>query len=110
MIKKKEVLDMMINGTDYTLPFLAIASFLVLFVIQFLLLQWKRLRFLRHLPWVWVAGVLALAVAGLFGDTGGWIDLRAFFAAVLAGYAAICAAGIGLAHFLYRISLKKQEV
>ena len=55
-------------------------------------------------------GVLALAVAGLFGDTGGWIDLRAFFAAVLAGYAAICAAGIGLAHFLYRISLKKQEV
>ena len=91
---------MMINGTDYTLPFLAIASFLVLFTIQFLLLRLKRLCFLRHLPWVWVAGVLILAVAGLFSDTGGWIDLRAFFALVLCGYAAICAAGIGLAHLV----------
>ena len=91
---------MVINGTDYTLPFIAIASFLLLFVIQFLLLQLKRLRFLRHLPWVWVAAVLVFAVIGLFGDTGGWLDLRAFFAAVLAGYAAICAAGIGLAHLV----------
>ena len=94
---------MMINGTDYTLPFIAIASFAVLFSIQFLLLQLKRLCFLRHLPWVWVVGVLVLAVVGLFGDTGGWIDLRAFFAAVLAGYAAICAAGIGLAHLVFKL-------
>ena len=94
---------MMINGTDYTLPLLAIASFLVLFVVQFLLLQLKHLRFLRHLPWIWVAGVLAFAVAGLFGDTGGWLDLRTFFAAVLAGYAAICAAGIGLAHLVNKL-------
>ena len=74
--------------------------FFLLFTLQFLLLRLKRLCFLRHLPWVWVAGVLILAVAGLFGDTGGWLDLRAFFAAVLAGYAAICAAGIGLAHLV----------
>ena len=94
---------MMINGTDLTLPFIALASFFVLFAIQFLLLQLKRLRFLRHLPWVWVAGVLILAVAGLFGDTGGWIDLRTFFAAVLAGYAAICAAGIALAHLVFKL-------
>ena len=94
---------MVINGTDYTLPFIAITSFLVLFVIQFLLLQLKRLRFLRHLPWVWVAGVLLFAVVGLFGDTGGWLDLRAFFAAVLAGYAALCAAGIGLAHLVNKL-------
>ena len=106
MMKKKEVLDMMINGTDYTLPFLAIASFLVLFVIQFLLLQWKRLRFLRHLPWVWVAGVLAIAVAGLFGDTGGWIDTRAFFCARCCIYAAICAAGIGLAHLVVKRKIR----
>ncbi len=93
---------MMINGTDYTLPLIALASFFLLFALQLLLLRLKRLCFLRHLPWVWVAGVLILAVAGLFGDTGGWIDLRAFFAAVLAGYAAICAAGIGLAHLVNR--------
>ena len=94
---------MVINGTDYTLPFIAIISFLVLFVIQFLLLQLKRLHFLRHLPWVWVAGVLIFAVVGLFGDTGGWLDLRAFFAAVLAGYAALCAVGIGLAHLVNKL-------
>ena len=93
---------MIINGTDYTLPFIALASFFLLFALQLLLLRLKRLCFLRHLPWVWVAGVLILAVAGLFGDTGGWIDLRAFFAAVLAGYAAICAAGIALAHLVNR--------
>ena len=93
---------MMINGTDYTLPLIALTSFFILFALQLLLLRLKRLCFLRHLPWVWVAGVLILAVAGLFGDTGGWIDLRAFFAAVLAGYAAICAAGIGLAHLVNR--------
>ena len=39
MIKKKEVLPMMINGTDYTLPFLALASFFLLFALQLLLLR-----------------------------------------------------------------------
>ena len=91
---------MVINGTDYSLPLLALLSFLGLFALQLLLLRLKRMQFLRHLPWVWVAGVLLFAVVGLFGDTGGWIDLRVFFAAVLAGYAAICAAGIGLAHLV----------
>ena len=94
---------MVINGTDYSLPLIAIASFFVLFALQLLLLRLRRLCFLRHLPWVWVAGILILAVAGLFGDTGGWLDLRAFFAAILAGYAAICAAGIGLAHLVNRL-------
>ncbi|MBQ7230368.1 MAG: hypothetical protein IJX04_05665 [Oscillospiraceae bacterium] len=93
---------MMINGTDYSLPLLAVLSFLLMFIGQYLLLRFIRLRFLRHLPWIWVGGVLAFAMAGLFGDTGGWIDLRAFFAAVLAGYAAICAAGIGLAHLVFK--------
>ena len=102
MIKKKGVCIMMINGTDYSLPLLAVLSFLLMFIGQYLLLRFIRLRFLRHLPWIWVGGVLAFAMAGLFGDTGGWIDLRAFFAAVLAAYAAICAAGIGLAHLVFK--------
>ena len=91
---------MMLNGTDYTLPLIAFFSFAALFLIQLLLLRTPRLSFLRHLPWIWVIGVLAVAVAGLFGDTGGWLDLRAFFAAVLTGYAAICAAGIALAYLV----------
>ena len=93
---------MIINGTDYTLPLVAVLSFLVMFGVQLFLLRLKRLRFLRHLPWVCVAGILALAAASLFGSTGGWIDLRSFFCALLCGYAAICAAGIGLAHLVHK--------
>ena len=94
---------MIINGTDYTLPLTAVLSFLVMFAVQYLLLRTVRNRFLRHLPWGWVMGVVALAVIGLFGDTGGWIDVRAFFALVFCGYAAICAAGIGLAHLVNKL-------
>ena len=94
---------MKINGVDYTLPLVAVLSFLFMFGIQFLLLKLSRLRFLRHLPWVCVAGILALAVASLFGSTGGWIDLRSFFCALLCGYAAICAVGIGLAHLVNKL-------
>ena len=93
---------MIINRTDYSLPFFILLSVVVLFVLQFLLLRSARLRFLRHLPWVWVAGALVLAVASLFGDTGGWLDLRSFFFSLLCGYAAVCAAGIGLAHIANR--------
>ena len=93
---------MVINGVDYSLPLIAVLSFLTLFGVQLLLLR-VRIRFLRHLPWIWVIGVLVLAVVGLFGDTGGWIDLRAFFALLLCGYAAICALGIGLAHLVYML-------
>lgn len=94
---------MMLNGVDLTLPLIVLLSFLVLFTVQFLLCHYVRIRFLRHLPWVWVIAVLGLAVAGLFGDTGGFIDLRSFFALLLCGYAAICAAGIGLAHLISKL-------
>ena len=50
MIKKKEVPIMIINGTDYSLPFFALLSVLALFILQFFLLYSPRLRFLRHLP------------------------------------------------------------
>ena len=93
---------MVINGVDYSLPLIAVLSFLTLFGVQLLLLR-VRIRFLRHLPWIWVIGVLVLAVVGLFGDTGGWVDLRALFALLLCGYAAICALGIGLAHLVYML-------
>lgn len=91
---------MIINGTDYTLPLIVVLSFLVMFGIQLFLLRLGRLRFLRHLPWAWVLGMVVLAVASLFGSTGGWIDLRSFFCALLCGYSAICAAGIGLAYLV----------
>ena len=91
---------MMINGTDYSLPLFAVLSFFVMFGVQFVLLRLKRPRFLRHLPWVWVFLMLAVAITALFGDTGGWIDARTFFCALFCVYAAICASGIGLAHLV----------
>ena len=87
------------------LPLFVILSFLAMFGVQYLCCR-ARNPIVRHLPWLWVIGILILAVAGLFGDTGGWIDLRSFFCAVLCGYAAICAAGIGLAHLVNRINHK----
>lgn len=94
---------MMINGVDYTLPAIALLSFLILFTVQYLLCWYCRSGFLRSLPWLWVIAVLGLAVAGLLGDTGGWIDMRGFFALVLCGYAAICAAGIGAAYLVHKL-------
>lgn len=94
---------MMIAGVDYTLPLVILASFAFLFTVQYLLLRSRHLRFLRHLPWVWVVGVLGLAVTAYFGDSGGFIDLRSFFALLLCGYAAICAAAIGLAHLIFKL-------
>ena len=91
---------MMINGTDYSLPLFAVLSFFVMFGVQFFLLRLKRPRFLRHLPWVWVILMLAVAIAALFGDTGGWIDTRSFFCALFCISAARCAAGTGLAHLV----------
>ena len=97
---------MMINGTDYSLPLLAVLSFFVMFGVQFFLLRMKCPRFLRHLPWVWVILMLAVAIAALFGDTGGWIDTRSFFCALFCTYAAICAAGIGLAHLVVKLKIR----
>ena len=97
---------MIINGTDYTLYLFAGISFFVMLGGQYLLLRTIRLRWRRHLPWVWVIGMLGLAVATLFGETGGFIDLRSFFAAIIAGYAALCAAGIVVGHLLYKLKTK----
>ena len=83
------------------LPLFVILSFLAMFGVQYLCCRAQN-ALVRHLPWLWVIGILILAVAALFGDTGGWIDLRRFFCAVLCGYSAICAAAIGLAHLVYR--------
>jgi hypothetical protein len=55
---------------------------------------------------VWVILMLAVAIAALFGDTGGWIDTRSFFCALFCIYAAICAAGIGLAHLVVKRKIR----
>ena len=90
-------------GENYSLLLIAVLSFFVIFAAQLLCCKARNLL-VRHLPWLWVVGMLVLAVATLFGDTGGFIDLRSFFCAVLCGYAALCAAGIGLAHLVNRIN------
>lgn len=94
---------MMYDGVDYTLPAIAVLSFLVLFTVQYLLCRYCRSGFLRSLPWLWVIAALGLALTCFWSDTGGWIDLRALFALLFCGYAAICAAGIGAAHLVYRL-------
>lgn len=94
---------MMINGVDYTLPAIALLSFLILFAVQYLLCRYCRSGFLRSLPWLWVIAMLGLAVVCLLGDTGGWIDLRALFALLFCGYAGICAAGIGAAYLVHKL-------
>ena len=94
---------MMINGVDYTLPTIAILSFLVLFAVQYLLCRYCRSGFLRSLPCLWVIAALGLAVACLFTEPGGFLDLRGAFALLLTGYAAICAAGIGAAYLVHKL-------
>ena len=94
---------MIINGTDYTFYLIVLGSFLLLFAVQYLLCRRVRIRLLRHLPWAYVVYLLGLAVATLFGDTGGFVDLRSFFALVILGYAVLCAVAIGLAHLVNRL-------
>lgn len=97
---------MFFSQGDYTLPLFVVFSFLLMFGGQYLLLRTVRLAFLRHLPWVWVVGILGLAIAALFGDAGGFIDLRNLFCTVLWVYAIICAMGIALAHWVYKQKTK----
>ena len=52
---------MVINGVDYSLPLIAILSFLTLFGVQLLLLR-VRIRFLRHLCAGHWAGTLGIYV------------------------------------------------
>ena len=75
-------------------------SFLMMFSGQYFLLQSVRLRFLRHLPWLWVVCIAGLAVAVLLEGNGSADGLQILFSSGLCVYAAICAAGIGLAHLV----------
>lgn len=95
-----------INGTDYTLYVIVAVSVIVLFTLQSVLCRRAKRMFLKLLPLGYVALTLVLAVACLFGDTGGFIDLRDAFALILCGYAAICAAAIGLAWLVCRMKSK----
>ena len=93
------------NGTDYTFVFF-FGSVFTLFLLQFFLCRKARRCFFKWLPMGYVAALLFLSVACLYGDTGGFIDVRGFFALVILGYAAICAAAIGLGWLLGRSRTK----
>lgn len=85
---------LIINGTDYGVYLVAIGSFLVLFGWEYLVCRKTDSRVMRWLPWGYVALQLVLSVGCFLGDTGGFIDLRSFFALLFLGYAGLCAAGI----------------
>ena len=93
------------NGTDYTLIFF-FGTVIALFGLEFLICRMTRRPFFRWLPMGYVAALLALSVACMFGDTGGFIDVRSFFALVILGYAAVCAVSIGLGWLLGRRKTK----
>ena len=78
----------------------AALSFLLMFGGQYFLLQTVQLRFLRHLPWIWVVCAAGLAVAVLLEGNGSADGLQILFSSGLCVYAVICSAGIGLAHWI----------
>ena len=87
-------------GVDLTLPLFVLGSFLGLCVLEYLLCRKVKWKWVRLLPWGVVVWNLVLSVASLLGDTGGWIDMRSFFALIFSIYALICGAGIFLGWYL----------
>lgn len=81
-------------GIDLTLPLFLLITFLGLAGLEYLLCRISRWRPLRLLPWIIVVGLLFLSVASLFGKSGGWIDMRGFFALIFAVYALICGSAL----------------
>ncbi len=95
-----------INGADYTIFVVPIMSFILLFALQFFLCRRVKSKILKCLPWGYVVFQLVLSVMCLFEDTGGFIDLRSLFFLLFLGYAAVCAAGIGLGWLFGRSKAK----
>ena len=91
---------MEVFGIDLTLPLFLMGSFLGLCGIEYLLCRKVKWKWVRLTPWGFVIFLLVTAVGSLLGDTGGWIDLRSFFALVFAVYAVICGSGILLGWYL----------
>ena len=83
-------------GIDLTLPLFVLGSFAGLCVLEYLLCRKAKRKWIKMLPWGVVVWNLGLSVIVLLGDSGGFLDLRNFFATVFAVYAAICGAGIVL--------------
>ena len=77
-------------------------SFFMMFSGQYFLLQSVRVRFLRHLPWLWVVCIAGLAVAVLLEGDSTLDGLRILFSVAFWIYAIVCAAGIGAAYLFHK--------
>lgn len=95
-----------INGTDYTLYVFVALSAAVLFALEYFLCAKTGRWWLRGLPWLYVALILALAVVVVLTDAGNgdYIDLTAAVALLLCAYAAICAAALAAAVVAHRLT------
>ena len=92
-----------VNGTDYTLFVLAAAAALVFFAGQYTLCRWTRRSVFRCIPACAVVLLLLLAQYVLSSDNrGSFIDLRGAVAAIIAGFALLCAVSAGLGWLLWR--------
>lgn len=89
-------------GIDLTLPLFVTVTFLGLSWLEYVLCRKVKWRWMRSAPWGIVIVLLLMSVGSLLGDSGGWIDLRSFFALIFAVYALICAAALTLGWYLAR--------
>lgn len=98
-----------INGTDYTLFVLAAVAALVFFAGQYALCRWAKRPIFRYIPACAVVLLLLLAQYVLSSDNrGSFIDLRGAAAAVIVGFALLCAVSASLGWLLWRWQSRKK--
>ena len=98
-----------INGTDYTLFVLAAVAALVFFAGQYALCRWAKRPIFRCIPACAVVLLLLLAQYVLSSDNrGSFIDLRGAMAAVIVGFALLCAVSASLGWLLWRWQSRKK--
>lgn len=101
----------MISGTDYTVYVLIAITFVLLFVLQYLLCQKTENRLLRAIPFLLpVAAIIsAIISAASYGHNSGFIDLSMVMAGLLAIYALLSLIPILLARWVHGRRTKKSS-
>lgn len=91
----------MTHAPDYTLYAVPIASFLLLFALEYVICAKTRRTLLRAAPFLAPLAAAVLAVCCLCATPHGFLDLRGLAAAIYAAYTAFCALSIGAARLAF---------
>ena len=97
----------MINGTNYTFHLLALISFSLLFMLQYLLCKKANRRVMKLIPVCVVIFIFILATVILFTPQNSIFDLRGLVAVLLYCYGLVCAVAVGLAWIVYKMKKRK---